>query len=82
MLAWLMLCTLDSRQYPTLPEITGSMKRVEVARGNAAVLFFLNFPVAQVAPWRAVLQKTFSEAQGYEHVQQYYVDDVDPIDLT
>lgn len=72
-MAWLNLCFLDARHFPTLQAITGQIKQVTASASNEAVLFLLSFPGQHVELWRKVLIGTFSERGGYGNVTHYYL---------
>ena len=78
----IMLCTLDSRIYDTIPKTINTMTRIAAAKVNTAVLFFVHFPVEHVELWETVLVKTFCEAKGYDHVWHYQINHFDSSDLS
>ena len=78
----IMLCTLDSRIYDTIPKTINTMTRIAAAKVNTAVLFFVHFPVEHVELWETVLVKTFCVAKGYDHVWHYQINHFDSSDLS
>ena len=81
-MAWLNLCFLDARHFPTLQKIIYRIKQVTASATDEAVLFFLSFPVQQVEIWKRVLIRTFSKKEGYENVTHYYLGCLEEADST